>query len=132
MEKYKETCVRMISKDELAFCENHPGYIDFIVDDMTNELARRLMDVLSQIIVSDSELRVSDCKQLDSVEYRKQVTWSKLVRCKDCKYFDGQELCNRHFIFVGNDTSFFCRDGDWKDDPSHPFADDVMMGKRRE
>ena len=80
-----------------------------------------------EIIVSDLELRVSEYKPLDSVEYRKNVTWSKLVRCKDCKYFDGQELCNRHFIFVGNDTQFFCRDGKWKDDPSHPFADDVMM-----
>ena len=57
----------------------------------------------------------------------KQEVMGELVRCKDCKYFDGQELCNRHFIFVGNDTSFFCRDGKWKDDPSHPFADDVMM-----
>lgn len=125
MEKYKETCVQMVSKVQLDFVENHPDFIDHIVDYMTKELARRLMDVLShegEIIVSDSELRVSEYKPLDSVEYRKQVTWSKLVRCKDCKhgrpYNHTKEYvsCEVDFDPIDRDSDFFCADGKRRED----------------
>lgn len=36
-----------------------------------------------------------------------------VVRCKDCKWFDGQECCDRNGIFVGfNYDTFFCADGE--------------------
>ena len=135
MKENKETCVLLVSKYENEFLADNKGFLDHIIERMSMELARRVMEILNtegEIIVKQSDLRVSDYMPPDSIEYRKQIVWSKLVQCKYCKYFDGQELCNRHFIFVGNDTSFFCKDGKWKDDPSHPFADDVMMGERRE
>ena len=34
-----------------------------------------------------------------------------VVRCRECKWFDGQELCNRHGFFVGLDLTFFCKSG---------------------
>ena len=39
-----------------------------------------------------------------------------VVRCKDCKWFDGQEICDRHGFFVGlNIDTFYCADGERKD-----------------
>ena len=38
-----------------------------------------------------------------------------IVRCEACKWFDGQELCERHGFFVGLDLTFFCRDGERRD-----------------
>ena len=49
---------------------------------------------------------VDDCSTIDAVP---------VVRCKDCKWFDGQELCDRHGFFVGLDLSFFCKSGERKD-----------------
>ena len=40
----------------------------------------------------------------------------ELVRCKDCKHCDGQELCLKHGFFVGLDLTFFCKSGESKDD----------------
>jgi len=38
-----------------------------------------------------------------------------VVRCKDCKWCDGQEICDRHGLFL-IDLAYFCADGERKDD----------------
>ena len=38
-----------------------------------------------------------------------------IVRCKDCKWYDGEDLCEKHGMFVGLDLSFYCRDGERED-----------------
>ena len=38
---------------------------------------------------------------------------AEIVRCKDCKWFDGYECCDRNGLFVGvNYETFFCADGE--------------------
>ena len=59
-----------------------------------------------------------------------------IVRCKDCKYHDPEGKscgCGHDIIWqLPRDDNWFCADGKrMVDDPSHPFADDVMMGERR-
>lgn len=62
-----------------------------------------------------------------------------VVRCKDCKRWkdpnDGE--CPYHtsgdpYIDGDGEEDFFCAYGERKDDASHPFADDVMMGERKD
>lgn len=47
--------------------------------------------------------------RVESVEERLKT--EPVVRCQECKWFDGQELCERHGFFVGLDLSFFCKSG---------------------
>jgi hypothetical protein len=36
-----------------------------------------------------------------------------LVRCMECKWFDGKECCDKNGLFVGfNYETFFCADGE--------------------
>lgn len=39
-----------------------------------------------------------------------------VVRCFECKSFDGYEFCNKHGFFVDPDGSFFCKSGERKGD----------------
>lgn len=64
----------------------------------------------------------------------------RLVRCEDCRYgyqfYDVQNGVKDSWIECRNPDGLnrdvpedgYCYCGKWKDDPSHPFADDVMMG----
>lgn len=50
---------------------------------------------------------IADFPYVDAVE---------VVRCKDCKWYDGAECCERNGIFVGFVADkFFCYDGDRKE-----------------
>ena len=51
----------------------------------------------------------------------------ELVRCKDCvRYENG--ICKYWNILPWYNG--YCHKGERKDDASHPFADDVMMGEK--
>ena len=57
----------------------------------------------------------------------------EIIRCKDCKYRDPEDKscgCGHDIIWqLPRDDNWFCADGKrMVDDPSHPFANDVMMG----
>ena len=53
---------------------------------------------------SEADHIIRDLPDVDAVE---------VVRCKDCKCFDGQEICDRHGFFVGlNIDTFYCADGE--------------------
>ena len=56
----------------------------------------------------------------------------KVVRCKECRFFDNTTdftYCKR-VAWIGMDEDDYCSFAKWKDDASHPFADDVMMGEK--
>lgn len=60
----------------------------------------------------------------------------EIIRCKECKYRDPEYKycgCGHDIIWqLPRDDNWFCADGKrMGDDPSHPFADDVMMGERK-
>ena len=51
----------------------------------------------------------------------------EVTRCKDCKYRVGSS-CDYSTMYVK--PNGYCSHGERSDDdPSHPFADDVMMGE---
>lgn len=65
-----------------------------------------------------------------------------VVRCRDCRHWDGKACRNSPFrinpdgyCHLGGRAieDDYCSRGERRttDDPSHPFADDVMMGERR-
>ena len=53
----------------------------------------------------------------DNWGYEKtQTDLVEVVRCKDCKWFDGDECCVKNGLFVGFDyETFFCANGERKD-----------------
>lgn len=36
----------------------------------------------------------------------------RIYRCNECEWFDEQEVCNKHGIFIENPTEFYCKDGE--------------------
>lgn len=89
MSDYKETAVVNVSKDCFYNVREDSGFKEHILKHISSELAERIMGILEwekEIIVGQSDLRVSEFKPTNSVEYRRQINWSPLVRCKDCKW----------------------------------------------
>lgn len=63
----------------------------------------------------------------------KQEVIGELVRCKDCRHNSLKRMSGNTFCDLGiglYQLYDFCSMGERKDDASHPFADDVMMGGR--
>lgn len=110
---YKETAVANIPKAELAYFNGDGlGYTDFIIKQLSAQLAERIMTVLlheGEIVASLSDLRVEEYRPTNSVEYRRQINWSPLVRCKDCKYYNRQ---HHYCEGIGN---WFGYEGEWSD-----------------
>jgi len=97
------------------------GLIDYMITDMSKHIAAELMGRIEsgEKAVRLGEYKVIDDNFLHGVEYRRTVYVRDIVRCKYCKWFDGAELCNNHGMFVGDDLSFYCRDGERKDDEAY-------------
>lgn len=59
-----------------------------------------------------------------------EVEFVPVVRCKDCKWYEGENHnCLEEMGFARIwEPADYCSFGERKDDDSHPFADDVMMG----
>lgn len=92
----KEMAEVMISKEAFAFVKDDKNYFDFI----SRETERRLMDRLAsilkengEVVVKMSDLRLNEVRELYSVQLRRQIRWSKLVRCRDCKHRDEGGFC---------------------------------------
>lgn len=84
----RETTVSIIPRAELAGMERDLSYTDFVVKQLSKGLADRLVQILAtegEVVVSMSDLRVSVSVDNCSVEYRRQIEWDHLVRCKDCR-----------------------------------------------
>lgn len=117
MSEYKETAVRNIPKDELACLSGDSlWYADFIIKQLSSQLAERIMTVLShegEIVARLSDLRVEEYMPTNSVEYRRQINWSPLVRCKDCKWRDESTCIVHGAIWKDND---FCSRGERRTD----------------
>lgn len=62
----------------------------------------------------------------------------EVVRCKDCKYYKPWEGTTLFYCsytdnaYVVRRKEDYCSRGVLEDDESHPFADDVMMGERKD
>ena len=90
MSNYTETAVANVSKEYVDNQKEDSGFVEFIVKQLSSELAERIMGILEreeEIIVGQTNLRVSEFTPTNSVEYRRQIHWDSLVRCWDCKYF---------------------------------------------
>lgn len=121
MSDFKETAILLIPKEHLAFMKDDKGFKEYIVNRLSSELANRIMGILEreeEIIISQSDLRAREHMPTNSVEYKRQINWSPLVRCKDCKYgidWDGRLGCEWHG-FYRTEPNWFCADGKRKDD----------------
>ena len=125
---YKETAVAMIPKAELVYLNRNgdgPEYTDFIIKQLSAQLAERIMTVLSnegEVIARLSDLRVEEYMPTNSVEYRRQITWSSLVRCKDCKHRDGEDgqcplqTTGDPYLDTYPQNNFYCADGERRED----------------
>ena len=54
---------------------------------------------------------------LAMIDKQPTVDAVQVVRCRECKWFDGKECCDRNGLFVGfNYETFFCADGERRTD----------------
>lgn len=117
MSDYKEIAAVNIPKEYLANLKADIGFGEHVVKHISSELAERIMDILEreeEIIVKQSDLRVSEFIPTESVEYRRQINWSPLVRCKDCIHKPTGSGANHDITFPKQDYKCPCRcDDDW-------------------
>ena len=117
---YKEAVVSLVPKEGLAFLKNGDGFAEHLVKQLSLGLSDKLMTILdkeSEVIVRQSEVKVSEYKPTNSVEYRRQIEWSPLVRCKDCKHCSCDSIFNEYWCNGRKVVSDgFCNYGEKKDE----------------
>lgn len=122
-EENKETAVSIVPKEHFAYLKENSGFEEHIVKHLSSELAERIMGVLDreeEIIVGQSDLRVSELTyNTQYVEYRRQINWSSLVRCKDCKHCGLSRMTGNTYCDLGiglYNLDDFCSRGERKED----------------
>lgn len=121
-EENKETAVFIVPKEHFAYLKENTGFEERIVKHLSSELAERIMGVLDreeEIIVRQSDLRVSEFMPTNSVEYRRQINWNSLVRCKDCKHCSFSRVTGNTYCDFGIglcNLNDFCSRGERKED----------------
>ena len=132
----QETAVSLVPKEEIAFLREKEDkkFFEFITNELSKAISDRLIQVLEsndEIIIKKPVLRISEYGPLDSVEYKKIVNWTPLVRCKDCKYMPIGDGAN-HDLEFPEDFKCPCQCDDfwysWKPDDNWFCGN----GKRRE
>lgn len=124
MSNYTETAVANVPKAYVDNQKEDSGFVEFIVKQLSSELAERIMGILEreeEIIVGQTNLRVSEFTPTYSVEYRRQINWSPLVRCKDCKHYSedgwGFGNCYRPNVYYQRmSENDFCSYGEREED----------------
>ena len=96
---YKETAVYNIPKEDYHSLElvKNVSFKEFISKVLSNELFDKLkmaLDSEDEIIASKMDLKVSENLYINSIEYRGQLNWEPLVRCKNCAHYKGDYLYN--------------------------------------
>ena len=123
MNDYKETAVINIPKENFAYLREDIGWGEHVIKCISSELAERIMGILEreeEIVVKQSDLRVSEFMPTNSVEYRRQINWSPLVRCKDCKhYWKNNPSDDVPACLASPKDDAFCSEGERKEDVDH-------------
>lgn len=92
MEKtYNATSCFTVDKYLLSKIKDDEAYKEYIIKELSNNLAHHLVDILSsegEVLVSMSDVRCHDNNDFATVDYRRYLKWSHLVRCKDCKWWN--------------------------------------------
>ena len=84
----KQTAVYHIPNED--YRNDDSGFIKYVTDNLTRDLAESVMAVLDlegEIILKKPELRVRSVDAYHAVEYREEMVWEPLVRCKDCIHY---------------------------------------------
>lgn len=111
---YKETAVANIPKEELAYFNGDSlKYTDFLIKQLLAQLSERIMTVLlreGEVVARLSDLRVEAHMPTNSMEYKQQIEWSPLVRCKDCKHRPSGDEWNHDIEFPDDLCPCQCED----------------------
>ncbi len=95
---YKETVVyNMPTNDYSLKLVKDSSFKDYIYKSLSNELLDKLKTVLEyedEITVTKIDFKVSENPYLDSIEYKEQLNWEPLVRCKNCAHYKGDYYYN--------------------------------------
>ena len=86
---FTENASLMVDRCVIEKAKNDDGFKNCIANRLSQEIADRLMGVLNsegEIIVEQSDLRIEDYPPTNSVEYKRQIRWSHIVRCEKCKH----------------------------------------------
>lgn len=120
---HKETIAYRIPNVETSYDKD---YIEFIVKHLSQELSDKLITILdkeNEVVVRQSKVEMRRYNPTDSVEYRRQIEWCQLVRCKDCMYNPSINVCDicqfvdsDGYIIRLPDDDFFCKSGERKEE----------------
>lgn len=118
---YKETAVQLVPRETIAHMKNGAdNFAEYITDHITHNLAKRVSDILcseGEIVIRQSDVRVSEYIPTNSVEYRREVMWGHLVRCNDCEYYTAEEKwCRRLGLCGAFDGDGYCSHGERRKD----------------
>lgn len=110
---------RALTKKEIATFGQ--SIVDFTEDDMIKVIGRKMADILlcqNEIIVSNRGVIQTENELLQAIEFRHEIEWQPLVRCKNCAWAEevGPKLylCHNKGVQIVRDyvdPDWFCGDG---------------------
>lgn len=96
------------------------GFEEHIIKLLSTRLAEKIMTILEnepEIVIRQSDLSMEEFTPTNSVIYQRLVEWDKLVRCKDCKFYDPEvKWCSFLGLCSVFNAESFCSYGERRND----------------
>ncbi|MBO7449765.1 MAG: hypothetical protein J6U54_05290 [Clostridiales bacterium] len=103
---HKESVARLVTKEDLAVFKDNNLFFSSMQNAFSHELAHNLIGILEtnhEIAVKLSDIRTFDVPHINAVEYKQQLEWTTITKCKDCKH--------RPKIAEGHDANDYTNSG---------------------
>ena len=117
----KVEIVKQYPKEGLDYCLAHiEGFWDAVVKEMSGKVADRLLEIIrsnGEIIVSGVSWMTDEDVRKNNVEFKHQIKWEPLVRCKECEfYYEDEKWCRRLGLCGAFDGDDFCSHAERRED----------------
>ena len=84
-----------VDMNTMLHLKNNKPFQDYINHELSEHLARNLIDFLSingEIIASISDVDCYKISDIASFEYQQYIKCARLVHCKDCEYLSDERI----------------------------------------
>ena len=117
MKEHKESSVYMMPKEHIEYLKEDKGLFEHITYNLSKALADKIIQILDtegEIAIRKTNLKAEEYQPTNSIEYKSELYWSPMVRCKNCTYFG--ELCWCNYFNFGVDKNDYCPRGERREE----------------
>lgn len=102
----------------LSDADMYQGPIRLIYSETQRQVENLVLTAVQKVGVAVDKNELLRALAYDRGQYEKgrADALATIVRCKDCKHYDGESCCEKIGLTVPNNGAWFCAEGERRDD----------------